>query len=129
MEFFYDFFILIGRVCISLVFLVSAFESLKHWSATQARMTEKGVPRVSLVLPIAIALQILGGLMVFFGWQAHIGALFLLIVAIPSLFFIHPFWKAKSEEAKVEKWFFLKTIGIIGGLFYILAQGSGQWGF
>ena len=72
MEFFKDLFVLIGRVLISGVFLWGAYERIKHWNGTMARMRAKHVPKVEIVLPIATALRILGALLVFFGWHAHI---------------------------------------------------------
>ncbi len=91
------------------------------------RMHQKGVPHANLILPVAIALKIIGGLSVFFGWHAHIGALLLLIVTLPSIFYFHAFWNAAAADRKLERVFFMKEIAVIGGLFLILAMGSGHW--
>ena len=94
-----------------------------------AHMHRRHVPHAHIVLPTAIALKIIGGLLVFFGWHSHIGALLLLIVTIPSIFYFHAFWKAPVAEVKLEKVFFAKEMAVIGGLFLILALGAGHWAF
>lgn len=127
MEFLKDLFMLIGRVLIGSMFLWASFEKIKHWNASMARMHGKGVPHTHIILPVAIALKIIGGLSVFFGWHAHIGALLLLIVTIPSIFYFHAFWNAPESERKLERVFFKKEIAVIGGLFLILAMGAGRW--
>lgn len=127
MEFLQDLFSLIGRVLISATFLWGAYYKITHWHATVGRMKAKNVPHVNIVLPVGIGLKIVGGLMVFFGWYAHFGALLLLIVAVPSLLWMHMWWKKHGEDREVERRFFFKEIAVIGGLFMILALGAGHF--
>jgi putative oxidoreductase len=129
MEFLKDFFMLVGRVCISSMFLWAAFDKMKNWNATVAHLRAKHVPKIDLLLPVSLALKILGGLSIFFGWYAHLGAFLLLIVALPSVVFFHSFWNAPENEKMLQKKIFMKEIAVIGGLFLILAGGSGPWGF
>lgn len=128
MEFLKDFFILLGRVFISGMFLWAAYEKIKHWQTTMSYMKSKGVPQVSIVLPASMALKILGALLVLFGWYAHIGALLLLIVTLPFTYWTHPFWKVQGNEQLLERASFMKELGIIGGLLLLLAMGSGHFG-
>lgn len=129
MEFFKDFFLLLGRVLISGVFLLNAYEKIRNWNATVAYMKAKHVPQVSIVLPVAVALKVIGGLSIFFGWHAHVGALLLLIVSIPFTLWMHNFWKAQGNERLIERSLFMKEVAVIGGLLLILALGAGPWGF
>ena len=79
MEFLKDLFFLLGRICISLPFLWGAYERIKHWHEAANRLKAKNVPHVSIVLPTSVGLKIIGALMIFFGWHAHIGAFLLLV--------------------------------------------------
>jgi putative oxidoreductase len=129
MEFIRDIFSLLGRVCISSMFLWACYEKIKHWGTTVAYMKEKNVPKLNLVLPISVGIKILGGLMILLGWRPHSGALMLLVVTIASALYLHPFWKERNTaDRALEKALFMKELAIIGGLFLILALGSGHFG-
>jgi putative oxidoreductase len=126
MEFLQELFMLLGRILISGMFLWGAYDRIKNWHSSVSYMKAKNVPQVSIVLPVGIALKIVGALLVLFGWHAHIGALLLLIVAIPFTYWAHPFWKAPANEKMLEKALFVKEMGIIGGLLLLLALGAGH---
>ena len=125
MEFLKDLFILLGRVCISGMFLWASYEKMRNWHATVAYMKAKHVPQVNIVLPVSLALKIIGGLSVLFGWYAHIGALFLLIVTVPPAIKLHSFWRAQGNEQSMEKALFMKDVAISGGILLLLALGAG----
>lgn len=130
MEFLRDLFILLGRVFIGGIFLWAAYDKIKHWHHTMNYMKSRHVPQLNIVMPIAMALKIIGGLLVVLGWHAHIGALLLLIVAVPSTVWLYPFWKLPhGEEHDLEKALFRKEVAIVGGLLLILALGAGPFGF
>ncbi len=129
MEYIQDFLSFIGRLLIGGMFLWGAVEKLRHWNATVAYMKTKNVPKLKIVLPISIALRILGGISVVLGWYVHLGALLLLVVAIPSVIMHHSFWKVHGAGQEIEKLIFMKEIGVIGGLLLILALGGGHFGF
>lgn len=128
MEFLQDILSLIGRVLISITFLWASYEKITHWNQTVTYMKSKNIPQLNIVLPVGIGLKIVGSLLVFLGWYAHLGALLLLIVCIPSLIYTHDWWKKRSPDRELEKVFFLKDVAIIGGIFMILALGAGHFG-
>lgn len=130
MEFLEDFFVLIGRVLISALFLWGAYERAAHWNAAVSRLKSKHVPQVNIVLPVTVGLKAVGGILVLLGWHSHIGALLLLIAAIPSVIWLHAFWQIPhGPEHRLEKNLFMKEVAIIGGLFLILALGAGHFAF
>ncbi len=128
MEFLQDFFSLVGRVLISGMFLWAAYEKITNWSRTTSYMKSKNVPYLNIVLPVGVGLKIVGGVMVLFGWHAHVGALLLLVVSIASLIKMHDWWKKQGTERDIERMLFLKDVAIIGGLFMVLAMGAGHFG-
>lgn len=128
MEFLQDILLLLGRICFSGMFLWGAFDRIMHWKSAIAHLKERHVPYVDIALPVSVALQIIGGMLVFFGYHAHLGALLLLIVMIPATYFIHPFWKYKGLERMHERHHFMKFTALIGALLMILAAGGGVWG-
>ena len=128
MEFLQDLFAFIGRVLISGTFLWLVYEKITHWDQSIEYMKSHGVPNVNLILPVEVGIKIIGSILIFLGWYAHVGALLLLIVSIASLLKMHHWWKMSAPEAEVEKFFFFKDAAVIGGLFMILAFGSGRFG-
>lgn len=128
MEFLQDLFSLVGRVLISGTFLWAAYEKMKNWNATVEYMKTKSIPYLNIVLPVGIALKVIGGLSVLLGWHAHVGALLLLIVAVSASLKMHDFWRRSGEERGLEKLLFMKDVAVIGGLFMILALGAGHFG-
>lgn len=128
MEFLMDLFALIGRVLISTMFLWGAYGKIKHWHQTMSHMHAKGVAQANVILPILIALKVIGGLSVLFGWHAHIGALLLILVTLFALFKFHDFWMKQGNERMMEQAIFMKEVAILGGLFMILSMGAGHFG-
>lgn len=130
MDFLTSLLILIGRVLISSLFIWGGIEKLKNWHKCSEKMHAKGVPQIAIVFPAGIALQLIGGLLVLLGFYSRLGAVLLLIFAIPTVYWMHRFWDIKEVEMhKIEKAFFMKSLAVMGGLFMILAVGSGRFGF
>lgn len=129
MEVLRDLFLLLGRVCISLVFLWGVFDKVRHWHATQTYMQTKNIPKLSIVLPTGLILQVIGALSVFFGWYAHLGAFLLMLVTLASLIWLHRFWSAPQAEQRAEKTLFSRDLSLLGGLLLLIALGSGAFGF
>lgn len=128
MEFLMDLFSLIGRVLISVVFLWGAYEKIKHWHQSMSHIKNKGIPQAQIVLPVMVGLKIIGGLSVLLGWHAHIGALILALVTIGAVIKLHDFWTMQGPQREMEQMIFMKDVAIIGGLFMIMALGSGHFG-
>lgn len=129
MEILKDFFVLLGRVCISTMFLWTAYDKIMHWDATVAHYKTKRIPYLNIVLPAAFGIKVLGAFMILFGWYAHFGAFLLLIVTIPSVIYLHPFWKLQGHDRAVELSKFRKEVAIVGGLLLLLALGAGNIAF
>lgn len=127
MGFIADFILLLARVCIGVAFLWSAVDKISNYRAAVSYMMSKRIPKVSLVLPIAIVVQMLGGISILLGFQAHIGALLLIIYTIPTAYFMHDFWRMSGDSRAIEKMIFLKDVATLGGLLVILALGVGTF--
>jgi putative oxidoreductase len=116
---------LLGRVFLASIFLVSAYGKLGNWAATVQSMSLKGMPAAQVFLVGAVALEILGGLFVLFGYRARLGAVGLIIFLIPTTLIFHNFWSSPEAQMMVQRTHFLKNLGIIGGLFMVSAFGPG----
>jgi putative oxidoreductase len=66
---------LLARFCLSFVFLWSGVSKTLHPEAGRAEIAALGLPNPAFFLPLTIACQICGGLMVLLGFWARLGAL------------------------------------------------------
>jgi putative oxidoreductase len=127
MEFVKDIILLIGRICISSLFIWAAFEKLIHWSTTLEYIKQKKIPYAAFALPLAVMIQVIGGLSIFFGYHIRLGALLLTLFIIPAAIRFHDFWNLMGIERVTEKTLFMKDVAVFGSLLLILAWGGGRF--
>ncbi len=115
---------LIGRILLSLIFLVAAPGLFKSGSVQYA--ASQGVPVPSVLVPISGILALLGGLSVLFGYKARWGAFLLILFLVPVTLMMHKFWAAKDPmAAQIQQVMFLKNLAMAGGALLISYFGSG----
>lgn len=115
----------VGRVLLSLIFLLSAMGKFNDWQATAGMLTEKGLPAADALLSIAVVLEIVGGASVLFGLYTRLGAVALLAFMIPVTVIMHNFWAFEDQAQTTEMIQFMKNVAITGGIVMVLAFGAG----
>ena len=110
----------LGRLLLSLIFVVSGVGKVGAYAGTQAYMDSMGVPGV--LLPLVIALEVLGGLAIILGWQARIVAFLLAGFCLLSAILFHGNIGDQGQQIQ-----FLKNLGLAGGFLFIVAHGAGAW--
>ena len=110
----------LGRLLLSLIFVVSGAGKIGAYAGTQAYMDSMGVP--GMLLPLVIALEILGGIAIVLGWQARIVAFLLAGFCLLSAVLFHGDIGDQGQQIQ-----FLKNLGLAGGFLLIVAHGAGAW--
>ena len=110
----------IGRLLISTLFLISAYNKIFSLDGTMSWMEGFGVPGF-LLFP-AIALEIILPLFVIIGYQARISASLLAIFCIATAFLFHYDFVDQMQTIA-----FLKNLGLAGGFLFIVANGTRDW--
>lgn len=110
----------LGRVLISLIFVISGIGKLSAYAGTQGYMESMGVP--GMLLPLVIALEVLGGLAIIVGWQTRIVAFLLAGFCVVSAVLFHGNIGDQGEQIQ-----FLKNLGLAGGFLFLVAHGAGAW--
>jgi putative oxidoreductase len=110
----------IGRILISLMFVTSGFNKIAGYSGTQGYMEAMGVP--GALLPLVIAVEILGGLAVILGWKTRIAAFLLAGFSLLSALLFHA-----NFSDQMQMIMFMKNLAIAGGFLMIVALGSGAY--
>ncbi|MGD9021848.1 MAG: DoxX family protein [Lysobacterales bacterium] len=110
----------LGRILISLIFVTSGFGKISAYAGTQQYMEAMGVP--GALLPLVIALEILGGLAVMLGWHARIAAFLLAGFSLLSALLFH-----FDFSDQLQSIMFMKNLSIAGGFLLIVAFGAGAY--
>ncbi len=111
---------LIGRIFISALFLISAFNKIFNLDGSIGWMESFGVPGF-LIYP-AIVIEIVLPVLVIVGYQARIAAGILSIFCLMTAFIFHFDFSNQIQLVS-----FLKNIGLAGGFLFIVANGTKDW--
>jgi putative oxidoreductase len=111
---------LLGRILISALFLISAYNKIFSIEGTMGWMEGFGVP--GFLLYPAIALEIILPLFVIIGYNAKLSAGLLAIFCVATAFLFHFDF---SEQMQIVS--FLKNIGLAGGFLFIVVNGTKDW--
>lgn len=116
----------VGRILLALIFVASAAGKFADWQGPLKMMADKGVEKPEVLLPIAVALEVVGGLSVAAGFYARVGAILLLLFLLPVTFIMHNFWTLDDPAQRMGDMInFMKNVSITGGVLLVLAFGSG----
>ena len=110
----------IGRVLLSLIFVMSGVTKITSFAATQGYMEAMGVP--GALLPFVIVLEVAGGMAVILGWKTRLAALALAGFSILSALLFHA-----NFNDQMQMIMFMKNFAIAGGFLLLVAQGAGSF--
>jgi putative oxidoreductase len=136
--------IFLARVFLSFIFLAAAFEKIFYWNIAERNLLSalcdwqayaghlhtmqecmaSLMPWSSVLLVLAIVLELFGSLMVLFGYKEKIGASLLILLLIPATFIFHPFWFMEGHAHEIQTAMFFKNLAILGGLMLITLHGA-----
>ena len=114
-----DFAELLGRVLLSVLFLLSGAGKLDAYSVTAGYMASAGISPA--LLPLVIATEILGALAIIAGWQTRIVAFLLAGFSLLTAAVFH-----HNFTDQIQTLMFLKDIAISGGWLLLVAHGAGR---
>lgn len=110
----------IGRIFISALFLLSAYNKILSIDGTIGWMEGFGIPGF-LLFP-TIALEIILPLFIIVGYNARLSAGILATFCIATAFIFHYDFNNQIQIIS-----FLKNIGLAGGFLFIVANGTKDW--
>jgi putative oxidoreductase len=116
---------LLGRVCLSFVFLWSGFTKARDPAAGRAEVAALGLPHPGLFLLMTVMCQIGGGLMVLLGFWARLGALGLLGFTVLATLLAHASWKSTGENRQQQLTTTFEHVAIVGGFVLVVIHGAG----
>ena len=110
----------VGRLLISALFLISAYNKVFSIDGTMSWMNGFGIP--GFLLYPTIVLEIILPLFIIIGYQARVSAGLLACFCVATAFIFH-----YDFDNQIQTIAFLKNIGLAGGFLIILSSGTKDW--
>ena len=114
--------ILIGRVLMSLLFILGGWGKMMGAAATQAMFAKQGLPMVELAWILAVVVELGGGLAILFGLFTRPVGLIMAIWCVATALIAHTNLADRAQEIN-----FFKNMGLTGGFLYVAVFGAGAW--
>ena len=111
---------LVGRIFISLVFLLSGYNKIFNYDNTISWMEGFGIP--GFLLWPAIVLEILLPIFIIIGYRTQISAIILAIFCLATALIFHYDFANQMQTIA-----FLKNLGLAGGFLFIATNGPKEW--
>ncbi len=111
---------LVGRIFISLVFLLSGYNKIFNYDGTVGWMEGFGVP--GFLLWPAIILEILLPIFIIIGYKTQISATLLALFSILTALIFHLDFSNQMQTIAL-----LKNFGLAGGFLFIAVNGTKDW--
>lgn len=111
---------LLGRVGLSLIFIISGWGKIAGYDATQGYMEAMGVP--GALLPLVIALELGGGLAILAGVFTRWCAIALALFSVASALIFHA-----DLADQMQAILFWKNFAMAGGFLLLAANGPGAF--
>jgi putative oxidoreductase len=116
---------LAARVLMAAIFLVAGVRKLMTYGATLGYFAKLGIPLGDVVLPLTIALEIGGGLLLIAGWRLQWVASALALFTLATAFTAHAFWSADAAQFSGQLNNFLKNVAMAGGFLLLIVNATG----
>src|SRR5207249_1575034 len=112
----------LGRLLLAALFVLSAVAKIALFDETRRAIDALGISAAGALLPIAIAAELIGGVMVAIGFEVRRASLGLLAyLALATLFFYH------DLSIGLHRAFALSNLAFAGGLLMLYAHGAGAF--
>jgi putative oxidoreductase len=111
---------LLGRVLLSLMFLVSGLGKISAYAATAGYMATAGVP--GALLPLVIATEVLGSLAIIVGWQTRVTAFLMAGFTLLTALLFH-----NNFGDQIQMIMFMKNVSIAGAFLLLVVNGAGRF--
>jgi len=111
---------LLGRVLLSVIFILAGIEKITGYAGAAGYMQSAGVP--GALLPLVIVAELGGGLAILFGVLSRWAGLGLAVFCLVSAALFHNNFADQTQMIM-----FLKNVSMAGGLLLLFANGPGKY--
>jgi putative oxidoreductase len=111
---------LVARVFLGHIFLLAGLSKIGSYEGTAGYMEAMGVP--GGLLPLVIALEVIGGLAIIVGWKTKWTSIALAGFSVVAAVIFHNNFGDQTQMI-----FFMKNIAIAGGFLLLMVHGAGAY--
>ena len=120
---------LVGRALLSALFIMAGFEKIGGFAGSVAYAQSAGLPMAQVAVAGALVIELVGGLMVLFGFRARLAAFAIAVFTLVAAFTFHRYWSLPADKQMVSYLFFWKDLAMAGGMLMVVAFGPGRLSF
>ena len=117
----------LGRVLLSLIFVLSGIGKLGALAATSAHMASAGIPYANDLVWGAIALELGGGILLIVGFLTRLVAAAFFFYTLTLAVLFHAYWTMAGAAAHTQFNDFFQHMAIMGGMLFVVAFGAGPY--
>ena len=116
---------LVGRILLSLVFLIAGYRKLMAVAATAGYFAKLRFPMPEVMVWVAIVVELGGAILLIVGWKTRWAAWLLALFTLVATFAAHRFWEVDPAQYANQMNHFLKNIAIVGAFIILATTGPG----
>jgi putative oxidoreductase len=114
--------LLIGRVLMSIIFIMAGISKLGAVAGTAGYMASMGIPLPNITVWLVIALELLGGVAILLGFFTRYAAWALAAFCVASGYLGH-----YQPEDQMQMISFMKNLAMAGGFLVLATTGAGSF--
>jgi putative oxidoreductase len=112
----------LGRLLLSVIFVLSGFQKLTEFSGTVTFMGSEGLPFPLLAAIVAILVECVGAILLIVGYQTRLTGIVLALWCIATALVAHRNFGNPDQMIN-----FLKNVAMAGGFLQLAAFGAGAF--
>lgn len=112
----------LGRVLLAVLFVMSGISKLTDPAGTIGYIQSAHLPLPNIAYGIALAVELLGGILLVVGYRTRLVALVLAVFTVAAAIGFHAHFADQNQMIH-----FMKNIAITGGLLQVVAFGAGAF--
>lgn len=113
--------ILVGRILLSILFILSGFAKLTAISGTAGWFGSIGLPLPTVTAVVVGIVELLGGLAILVGFKTRIAAILLAVFTLAATAIAHLDFADQMQVLMLQK-----NLGLVGGFLLLAAVGAGS---
>jgi putative oxidoreductase len=114
--------VLLGRVLLSVIFLISGFSKLTAIAGTAGYFGSLGLPLPTVTAVVVGLIELLGGLAILIGFKTRIAGWVMAVFTVATALVAHTGWADQMQMIN-----FMKNLGIAGGFLVLASSGAGAY--
>lgn len=118
---------LAGRLLLAALFIQAGWHKLMTWPGVVHLLDHFGAPMPTLGGVIAIAVQLVAGVLVILGLRTRAAAIALILFTLAANWLAHRFWLMHGRAAMEGEIQFFLDLAIVGGLLLLASVGPGRF--